>query len=147
MVQLQDEPIGDPVCVPLYYVAKLAREHGVVVCQVGEGADELFIGYPSWIEALKRQHWNDLPVPRTAKRLGVGVLAALGYDRTVHLEWLRRGARSEPLFWSGAEAFTDAEKRRLLSPRLRRPAGRDVVRCDSADWRRFQRARARSRRI
>ena len=26
MVQLQDEPIGDPVCVPLYYVAKLARD-------------------------------------------------------------------------------------------------------------------------
>jgi asparagine synthase (glutamine-hydrolysing) len=46
-------------------------------------------------------------------------LAALGYDRTVHLEWLRRGARNEPLFWGGAEAFTNAEKRHLLSPRLR----------------------------
>src|SRR6185503_4170587 len=31
-----------------------------------------------------------------------------------------RGARGEPLFWSGAEAFTNEEKRRLLSPRLRR---------------------------
>src|SRR5439155_9618462 len=28
MVQLQDEPIGDPVCVPLFYVSKLARDHG-----------------------------------------------------------------------------------------------------------------------
>jgi len=27
-------------------VSKLAREHGVIVCQVGEGADELFWGYP-----------------------------------------------------------------------------------------------------
>jgi asparagine synthase (glutamine-hydrolysing) len=119
MVQLQDEPIGDPVCVPLYYVAKLAREAGVVVCQLGEGADELFIGYPSWIEALKRQRWNDQPVPNVAKRMACAGLAALGYDRTVHLEWLRRGARNEPLFWGGAEAFTNAEKRRLLSPRLR----------------------------
>ena len=119
MVQLQDEPIGDPVCVPLYYVARLARERGVVVCQLGEGADELFIGYPSWLESLKRQRWDDLPVPNAAKRAGCATLAALGYDRTVHLEWLRRGARDEPLFWSGAEAFTDAEKRRLLSPRLR----------------------------
>jgi asparagine synthase (glutamine-hydrolysing) len=119
MVQLQDEPIGDPVCVPLYYVAKLAREAGVVVCQLGEGADELFIGYPSWIEALKRQRWNDQPVPNIAKRMACAGLAALGYDRTVHLEWLRRGARNEPLFWGGAEAFTNAEKRRLLSPRLR----------------------------
>jgi asparagine synthase (glutamine-hydrolysing) len=123
MVHLQDEPIGDPVCVPLYYVAKLARENGVVVCQLGEGADELFIGYPSWIEALKRQQWNDWPVPNPVKRLGCAGLAALGYDRTVHLEWLRRGSRNEPLFWSGAEAFTHAEKRRLLSPRARRAIG------------------------
>jgi len=130
MVRLQDEPIGDPVCVPLYYVAKLARENGVVVCQVGEGADELFIGYPSWIEALKRQEWDDIPLPRWGKRIGCGALAALGYDRTVHLEWLRRGARGEPLFWGGAEAFTDAEKRRLLSSGLRRTL-RDVTSWDA----------------
>jgi asparagine synthase (glutamine-hydrolysing) len=120
LARIQDEPVADPVCVPLYYVARLARENGVVVCQLGEGADELFIGYPSWLEALKRQRWDDLPMPAAAKRIGCAAVAALGYDRTVHLEWLRRGARHEPLFWSGAEAFTDAEKRKLLSPRLRR---------------------------
>jgi len=123
MVQLQDEPMGDPVCVPLFYVAKLARESGVVVCQLGEGADELFIGYPSWLEALKRQHWNDWPVPDSLKSLGCAALASAGYDRTVHLEWLRRGSLGQPLFWSGAEAFTHLEKRRLLSPRLRRALG------------------------
>ena len=48
MTWLQDEPIADPVCVPVYYVSKLARDHGVTVCQVGEGADELFWGYPAW---------------------------------------------------------------------------------------------------
>jgi asparagine synthase (glutamine-hydrolysing) len=94
-----------------------------VVCQLGEGADELFIGYPSWLEALKRQRWDDLPVPNPVKRVGCAALAALGYDSTVHVEWLRRGARNEPLFWSGAEAFTDAEKRRLLTPRARRALG------------------------
>jgi asparagine synthase (glutamine-hydrolysing) len=120
MVRLQDEPIADPVCVPVHYVAKLARAHGTIVCQVGEGADELFIGYPNWMEALKRQRYDDLPVPDVAKRGAVGALSAMGYDRTVHVEWLRRGARGEPLFWGGAEAFTHAEKRRLLSPRLRR---------------------------
>ena len=31
MVQLQDEPIADPVCVPVYYVSKLARDNGVIV--------------------------------------------------------------------------------------------------------------------
>ena len=33
MVELQDEPIGDPVCVPLYYVSKLARDNGVIVAR------------------------------------------------------------------------------------------------------------------
>jgi asparagine synthase (glutamine-hydrolysing) len=75
------------------------------------------------MEALRRQQWNDWPVPNPIKRLGCAGLAALGYDRTVHLEWLRRGSRDEPLFWSGAEAFTHAEKRRLLSPRARRALG------------------------
>ena len=120
MARLQDEPIADPVCVPLYYLAKLAREQGVVVCQLGEGADELFVGYPSWLEALKWQRRDDLPLPNLVKRIGCAALAGLGYDRTVRVEWLRRGARDEPIFWSGAEAFTDAEKRRLLSPRARR---------------------------
>ena len=123
MVHLQDEPIGDPVCVPLFYVARLARQHGVVVCQLGEGADELFIGYPNWLEALKRQQWNDWPVPAALKRAGCAALAALGYDRTVHLEWLRRGANGQPLFWSGAEAFTHLEKRRLLGRRVRQSLG------------------------
>ena len=41
----QDEPIADPVCVPLYYVSKLARDSGTTVVQVGEGADEIFSGY------------------------------------------------------------------------------------------------------
>ncbi|HTH51521.1 MAG TPA: asparagine synthase (glutamine-hydrolyzing), partial [Pyrinomonadaceae bacterium] len=40
-----DEPLADPVCVPLYFVSKLARESGTTVIQTGEGADEVFSGY------------------------------------------------------------------------------------------------------
>src|SRR5262249_19984441 len=110
----QDEPIADPVCVPVHYVAALARQHGVVVSQVGEGADELFIGYPSWLAALGSQRYDDLPVPAAVKRLALGAASALGYDRTFHYEWLRRGALGQPLFWGGAEAFTHVEKLSLL---------------------------------
>ncbi len=63
MVQLQDEPIADPVCVPVYYVSKLARDNGVIVAQVGEGADELFWGYPTWKVYRNLQRYDDLPVP------------------------------------------------------------------------------------
>lgn len=125
MVQLQDEPIADPVCVPVYYVSKLARDNGVIVCQVGEGADELFWGYPGWKTALKLQKWDGLPVPRCLKKLGLAGLRLFGKDQSKSYEWLRRGAEGVPVFWGGAEAFTEAQKQRILSPRLRKKfAGR-----------------------
>jgi asparagine synthase (glutamine-hydrolysing) len=120
MVRLQDEPIADPVCVPVYYVSELARRHGVIVCQVGEGADELFWGYPSWKTARRLERWNNLPVPDVAKRFGLGLLALSGRGDTFWYEWLRRGASGQPVFWGGAEAFSERHKRRLLSERLRR---------------------------
>ncbi|RIK40017.1 MAG: asparagine synthase (glutamine-hydrolyzing) [Chloroflexi bacterium] len=120
MVQLQDEPIADPVCVPVYYVSKLARDNGVIVCQVGEGSDELFWGYPQWKRMLTLQTYDDLPVPNLVKRLGLAALRATGRENRPYYEWLRRGAADLPIFWGGAEAFTDTEKQCLLSPRLRR---------------------------
>ena len=39
-----DEPQSNPSSVPLYFLAKLAREHVTVVLS-GEGADEIFAGY------------------------------------------------------------------------------------------------------
>jgi asparagine synthase (glutamine-hydrolysing) len=119
MVHLQDEPIADPVCVPLYYVARLARQNGVVVCQLGEGADELFIGYPNWLRALDRQRMDDWPVPNFVKKGGCIALNAMGYAHAWQYEYLRRGAEGVPLFWGGAEAFSEFEKQRLIAPRLR----------------------------
>jgi asparagine synthase (glutamine-hydrolysing) len=120
MVRLQDEPIADPVCIPLYYVSKLARDNGVVVCQVGEGADELFWGYPSWKTLLGLQRYDDLPVPRLLKRAAVGAAIAAGKGARREVELLRRGAEGQPIFWGGAEAFTDWQKQRLLADGLRR---------------------------
>jgi asparagine synthase (glutamine-hydrolysing) len=120
MIHLQDEPIADPVCVPVYYVSKLARENGVTVCQVGEGADELFWGYPNWKTMLELQYKNSWPVPSSLKKVGLAGLRLLGKEQTLYYEWLRRGANNLPVFWGGAEAFTEAQKRALLSPRLKK---------------------------
>jgi asparagine synthase (glutamine-hydrolysing) len=120
MTQLQDEPIADPVCVPVYYVSKLARENGVIVCQVGEGADELFWGYPSWKTLLRLQRYDELPVPKLVKEAAAGGLRLLGKEDRREYELLRRACSGLPIFWGGAEAFPESAKRRLLSPRLRR---------------------------
>lgn len=123
MVHLQDEPIADPVCVPIYYVSKLARDNGVIVCQVGEGADELFWGYPGWKSRLQLQQFDDLPVPRTLKKIGLSGLGFLGRDRGWPYEWLRRGSLGQPVFWGGAEIFTQKQKQHLISRALRSRLG------------------------
>jgi asparagine synthase (glutamine-hydrolysing) len=124
MIRLQDEPIADPVCVPVYFVSKLARDNGVIVCQLGEGADELFCGYPAWKRMLALARWNDVPVPNLLKRAGLPLAQrALGDDR-METEFLRRAGLGQPVFWSGAEAFTDAQKQDLLSASVRQRLGR-----------------------
>ena len=119
LVRQLDEPIADPVAVPLYYVSELARNQGVRVCHAGEGADELFCGYPAWRTSLRLQRANGLPVPAAVKRAGLAVLAIAGRSTTREYEFLRRGATDLPVFWGGAEAFTETQKQRLLSPMLR----------------------------
>src|SRR5205807_1354161 len=60
----QDEPIADPVCIPLYYVSKLARDTGTIVVQVGEGSDELFAGY-DWFRRfllIQERFWRHATV-------------------------------------------------------------------------------------
>ena len=119
MVRLQDEPIADPVCVPVYYVSKLARDNGVIVCQVGEGADELFFGYTNWKLILSLQTADTLPVPKVVKIVCMTILKAAGKENSKPYEWLRRGSLGLPIFWGGAEAFTHTHKMKVLSPRMR----------------------------
>lgn len=121
LIYHQDEPIADPVCVPLYYVSKLARDHGTIVVQVGEGADELFVGYDHW-RALLQLHggaWQTFTgLPGGLRQLGYGLSAP--FLSPVRRELVRRGAAGEQLFWSGAEAFGESAKAGLLTADFRR---------------------------
>lgn len=119
LIHHQDEPIADPVCLPVYYVSKLAREHGVKVAQVGEGSDELFWGYESWKTMLNLQNLNDLPVPNILKKIGLYGLDTLGKNQSSYYEFLRRGANNERVFWGGAESFYEIQKQEMLSNRLK----------------------------
>ncbi|MCR9191740.1 MAG: asparagine synthase (glutamine-hydrolyzing) [Gammaproteobacteria bacterium] len=120
MIRLQDEPIADPVCFPVYFVSKLARDNGAIVCQVGEGADELFWGYSSWKIKLYLQRCSNIPGLKWLKRLGLKTYQFMNKKYPLQYEILRRAAADLPIFWGGAEAFTEEQKSRLLSPRLRK---------------------------
>jgi asparagine synthase (glutamine-hydrolysing) len=115
MARVQEEPLADPVCVPLYYLSRLARECGTPVIQVGEGSDEIFAGYQiyrlfdEWNRRLYRPY---LQLPASLRRLtyhlGRGILSSGRSDA------LRRAAEGEPLFLGNAIAFWDEEKKTLL---------------------------------
>jgi len=127
IIRHQDEPLADPVCMPVYYVSKLARASGVIVCQVGEGSDELFCGYPYWNQSLRLQRYSSLfPIPSPLGQLGLAGVSLLeggptsSYRRQWSCELLRRALSNRPVFWGGAEVINDSQKQHLLSPRLRK---------------------------
>jgi asparagine synthase (glutamine-hydrolysing) len=121
----QDEPIADPVCVPLYYVSKLARDSGTIVIQVGEGADEIFSGYENYVRHLRIyenfwRHAENLPLAlrRTVANISGPALEATGRKRAA-VELIRRLGANEPLFWGGVVVYDEALKPRVLSQQLR----------------------------
>jgi asparagine synthase (glutamine-hydrolysing) len=119
MVYLQDEPLGDSVCVPLYFLSKHAKENGVTVCQLGEGADELFWGYAGWKTILNFQKICDSFLPSFFKKAAVKFFDVTGSKETWRREYTKRNVSGIPVFWGGAEAYTHVQKDRLLSKRLR----------------------------
>ncbi|HEX8184615.1 MAG TPA: asparagine synthase (glutamine-hydrolyzing), partial [Blastocatellia bacterium] len=127
----QDEPIADPVCVPVYYVSKLARETGTTVIQVGEGSDELFCGYRDYTYYLKFydyawRHASKLPAgARRAVAAGGRMLLKVGGNqlpagwRKIAPDLLRRLAAGEELFWGGSMIFDESHKQQLITPATR----------------------------
>jgi asparagine synthase (glutamine-hydrolysing) len=113
MAYFQDEPLADPVCIPLYYVSKLARDNGVIVVQVGEGSDEIFAGYTGYQDVIDRERWAEVWrhwIPSLVTSAGV----RLAHGRPA--DFMRRLRDNEQIFWGGAVAFYETDKRRMLTP-------------------------------
>ncbi len=122
LVVAQDEPLGDPVCVPLHYVSRLARDSNIKVVQLGEGADELFCGYPWYLPYLD----EDRHFRRLARIFGGGATRAASglFGRTLEAfnrapdlrRLLSRRASGSPTFLGGAFVFSPDEADQVLSP-------------------------------
>lgn len=132
LVEHLDEPVFDPVCVPLYYVSKLARESGIRVIQVGEGSDELFVGYEFYLQAIRfseRLRFLRHLSKRARDRLHAVIsplLLAIGH-RAVNWEELLRRALYEDVFWGGAILAGDRQKAHLLRSTSRLESGWSVI--------------------
>ena len=107
-----DDPLADPACVPLYFVAREARKHVTVVLS-GEGADELFGGYNIYREPNSLRYFN--PMPIIMKRM-VNQVASVLPQGIRGKSFLERG--STPLserYIGNAKMFEEKEKEQLLT--------------------------------
>ena len=115
LVWHQDEPLADPVCVPLHALSEAAHRAGTKVIQVGEGSDELFAGYASYafFTDFHRRVWRPYRLlPEVVRR---GVASSVGpFMRLDRADVLLRAADGGELFWGGAIPFFPTHKRRLL---------------------------------
>jgi asparagine synthase (glutamine-hydrolysing) len=106
-----DDPVADPALVPLWFIARQAREHVKVVLS-GEGADELFGGYTIYREPLSLAAFEKVPggLRRTLGRISTRIPEGVrGKDL------LRRGALTlEQRYYGNARIFRDEQLREVL---------------------------------
>lgn len=69
-----DEPLADPAVIPTFLLSRFARPH-IKVALSGEGSDELFGGYPTYLGAQLAQYY--LRLPRLLRRQFFDRLKAL----------------------------------------------------------------------
>jgi asparagine synthase (glutamine-hydrolysing) len=109
-----DEPSADAGCLPVWFLAKMSSQD-VTVALSGEGADELFGGYLTYLASRYAQ--GARLVPRTLRRMAI---AGLRYwpvsDEKISFEYklkrFLRGSLLPPdeghIFWNGT--FSEEEK-------------------------------------
>ena len=110
-----DEPLPNPSAVPLYHLCAMAAESVKVVLS-GEGADELFGGYPYYQECLAFAPYMTVPAPA---RRALAAAARRLPEGTHGRRFLMRGAHPLPERYIRLEYnFPWAEALDLLAPEL-----------------------------
>lgn len=106
-----DEPLSNPSEIPLYFLAKNARRYVKVVLS-GEGADELFGGYPMYLAGGHFDHYSH-KVPRPVRKV-LGTVAK-HCPNFKGKNFLVRGAM-EPYqrFMRANYVFQSAERQKFL---------------------------------
>jgi asparagine synthase (glutamine-hydrolysing) len=111
------EPFSDSSAIPTLLVSKLARQH-VTVTLSGEGGDELFLGYGSYLWAQRLQN----PFIKSTRNILAAILPRISSTYTRHANYLNY--KEERLIYSNTFAseqntFTTNDIEKLLSNDLK----------------------------
>lgn len=118
LVRHFDEPFGDSSAIPTYLVSQFAAQH-VKVVLTGDGGDEMFAGYDSFLNIQRRRNLDRMP--QALRRMISGLADSLPYA-AYGKNYLRMISRRTPLdryFENSAPEFL---YRRLLTPAWAPPA-------------------------
>ena len=125
IVEVLDEPIGDPAAINTLLMCEAARGRGVKVILSGMGADELFGGYRKHLACLMASQYRRLPAaPRAAVRSTVERLPVSAAGRGLRYpRWAKRfltfaELAEEPRFRRSYTLYGPGELAALLSPDL-----------------------------
>ena len=128
-----DEPVADPAVIPTYMLSRFARQR-IKVALSGEGSDELFGGYPTYLGARLAEYY--LRLPQFVRRQFFGRLqrflpvSSTAVPKGLFLRRFLSHAEKDPAqrhhIWFGM--FTPTELDQLFSPEWRgpKPASRDI---------------------
>lgn len=106
-----DEPLPNPSEIPLYFLAKNARKYVKVVLS-GEGADELFGGYPMYLQG---GHFRDYTrkVPRPLRKMAGAVAKRMPEFKGKHF-LVRGGMEPWQRFMRANYVFQSGERQKFL---------------------------------
>ncbi len=125
-----DQPLGDPSVLPTWALARLAS-HFVPVVLTGEGGDELFGGYPTYLGHRHAYFANHVPAPLASAAVSLARRLRPKHHHVTLAHLVERflGVRSLPAFERHLAWFGTARAREalaLLSPELRDAAGTEA---------------------
>ena len=117
-----DQPFADTSCIPMFWVSRAIRDHGIICTLSGDGGDEVFGGYQRFWYANRLAHLMQLPAWACAAVARVGRSLAvrtrnMGRQLAKAAAFAQRGREDSAVLLAGLSNYlTEDQKHELLLP-------------------------------